>query len=317
MPRVSWQPVVNVVVAVGIVGGVGVHFARLLTRPELAERPPAGDPIGFVACAILFAAGLAFWGCFWARLVRREYPHVGMTSLVTSYLASHVGKYVPGKALVIVIRCGLANRLGVPVAVGALTTIYETLTVMSCGAAVAVVVVLATRPDLTGVVWKLTLAFVLVLLPVLPGIYNRLAMRLARRFLPPDHPQLTRIPVSTLIEGAAFALAGWVCLGGSVGQLLDTLLPSASWSSPEILIQLIAWNAMATVGGFLAVPAPGGLGVREAILQSMLVAMPLTPAVGEAQAALAAIVLRLVWLITEVLLAAGIFTGLWLRQVRW
>lgn len=316
MSRIRWRPVVNLAVAAGIVGGVGVHFARLLARPELAERPPVTDGLGFAGCAILFAAGLTCWGCFWARLVRRDFPNVGMGPLVAAYLASHVGKYVPGKALVIVIRCGLASRLGVPIAASSVTTIYETLAVMSCGAAVAVMVAVATRPDLTGTIWKMALALGLVLIPILPGVYNRLASRLARRFLPPDHPRMAAVPLRTLIEGFAFALAGWICLGGSVGQLLDALLPSASWSSPGVLVQLVAWNALATVGGFLAVPAPGGLGVREAILQSMLVAMPVTPAVGDAPAALAAIVLRLVWLVTEVLLAGLIFAGQWLRQVR-
>lgn len=316
MLRIPWRLIVNFAVAAGIVGGVGYHFARLLARPELEERPPVHDWSGFVGCAVLFVAGLTCWGCFWARLVRRDYPHIGMGPLLASYLASHVGKYVPGKALVIVLRCGLASRLGVPVAVGAVTTIYETLTAMSCGAAVAVLVALATRPDLTGVIWKMLLALVLVLIPILPGIYNRIATRLARQFLPPNHPRLAAMPVSTLLEGFIFALAGWVCLGGSAGQLLGALLPAASWTSPTVLAQLVAWNALSTVGGFLAVPAPGGLGVREAILQSMLATMPVTPAIGDAPAALAAILLRLVWLVTEVLLAAVIFSGLWLRRVR-
>ena len=63
---------------------------------------------------------------------------------------------------------------------------------------------------------------------------------------------------------------------------------------------------LATAAGFAAVFAPGGVGVREAVLIETLSPRP---AIGAAAVA-AAVVLRLVWLGSEVLAAGGLFYGI-------
>ena len=57
--------------------------------------------------------------------------------------------------------------------------------------------------------------------------------------------------------------------------------------------------ALAMVAGFISL-IPGGAGVREYIILALL-----GPTLGATGAILAAVALRLVWLVTEVLLAIG------------
>jgi glycosyltransferase 2 family protein len=62
---------------------------------------------------------------------------------------------------------------------------------------------------------------------------------------------------------------------------------------------VIASVALATVAGFLVAVLPGGLGVREGVLMSAL-----APALGSDQAVVAALALRLVWVVAELAAAA-------------
>ena len=62
---------------------------------------------------------------------------------------------------------------------------------------------------------------------------------------------------------------------------------------------VIASVALATVAGFLVAVLPGGLGVREGVLMSVL-----APAIGSEQAVIASLVLRLVWVVAELVAAA-------------
>lgn len=57
---------------------------------------------------------------------------------------------------------------------------------------------------------------------------------------------------------------------------------------------------MAVVLGFVSF-LPGGAGVREVVLSTML-----APIVGPVAALAAAVWLRIVWLVTELILAAGL-----------
>jgi uncharacterized membrane protein YbhN (UPF0104 family) len=70
--------------------------------------------------------------------------------------------------------------------------------------------------------------------------------------------------------------------------------------SATIALSSIGACAMAVVLGFVSF-LPGGAGVREVVLSTML-----TPIVGPVAAVAAAVWLRIVWLAAELLVAAGL-----------
>jgi uncharacterized membrane protein YbhN (UPF0104 family) len=99
------------------------------------------------------------------------------------------------------------------------------------------------------------------------------------------------INVRLLATGWLAAIVCWVLLGLSLwatlramGVMLDAL---------GDLPRLVAAVALAVVAGFASM-LPGGLGVRDALLMQLL-----TPSCGAANALVAALILRLVWLVSE------------------
>ena len=94
----------------------------------------------------------------------------------------------------------------------------------------------------------------------------------------------------------------WAMLGLSLGCTLRAVAP--------IDFDLRDWPmwtgtiALATSVGFIAVFAPGGVGVREGLLIEVLHSQQ---GVGERAAVAAAVVLRLVWLASELIAAGALF----------
>ncbi|HEY1380988.1 MAG TPA: lysylphosphatidylglycerol synthase domain-containing protein [Gemmataceae bacterium] len=303
--RRTWWRWLRVALAVAIVGGVGWQFARLLAQPELWNRPWRLRPGWLAACVGCYLAGLACWGAFWLRLLHRVGLRTPVGAAFRAYYVSHLGKYVPGKAWAIVMRATLLPCVRPGTA--ALTAAYETLTTMAAGALIAAGVIpwlLAGQESLGAQALGL---LALAGLPLLPGVFNAVIARVARPFVDPADP-LPRVRWTALPEGLAITAVGWAWLGMSVLALVQALIPDAPAPSPGFAARCLAFNALSYVAGFLALPAPGGLGVREAIFQQLLAAeLRATHPEGQVAAGLAAlavVVLRLVWTAADLLAAA-------------
>jgi uncharacterized membrane protein YbhN (UPF0104 family) len=96
--------------------------------------------------------------------------------------------------------------------------------------------------------------------------------------------------------------AGWALLGLSLWATLRAIPTTTSspvaWSDMPLVTACVA---LALVAGFLSL-LPGGIGIREYVVMTLL-AIPF----GEGAAAISAILLRLVWLLAELLVAAGLY----------
>lgn len=266
----------------------------------------------WVALSVLiYLAGLAAFGVFFWRVLEAGATPTTLQPALRAYLISHLGKYVPGKAMVVVMRAGLVVPYGARPATAAFATLYETLVMMATGGFVAALgfaigsgpTARVTVPfsggseveaplSLLGLV--LGLAFLVV---VWPSVFPRLAS-LAKVPLPGVGPDaLPRFSIGLLLEGIGWSALGWVLLGLSqvavIVAVLPGGLPASAWSLA------IGSVALATVAGFVVPIAPGGLGVREWVLWTALAS-----ALDRDLAVVAALLLRLAWLIGEVIAAA-------------
>src|SRR5262249_17170481 len=86
---------------------------------------------------VLYLAGLAACGAYYGAILRASATPVGTPAALRAYLISHLGKYVPGKAMVVVMRVGLSSQHGARPATAAIATFYETLVMMAAGSVVA------------------------------------------------------------------------------------------------------------------------------------------------------------------------------------
>jgi hypothetical protein len=294
---------------------------------ELSRRP-AQVRWPFVAWAALVAAGA--WTpsvLYWWRLVGRAGYPVPLATIVHAYWAGHIGKYVPGKAVAIAVRCTILKEVGVPLGVSARTAVQETLVSMLLGLAMLFALfpwltevsrwagLLVDRFGLVGVrAWLYALSIAVVTIAIivagkslLAGLVRRLTRKATDDHLPTQPTEGMSILETT--GWAAFISLGWWLHGLALG--LVTLAITTDGPG-EMLARWPVWTAAAAAGttvGFFVLIAPGGLAVREELVVDLT-----SPLLGGGPAVLLAALSRVAIFVGELL--GLVVSWLWDRQTR-
>ncbi|HKB41883.1 MAG TPA: hypothetical protein VKD72_35985, partial [Gemmataceae bacterium] len=134
-------------------------------------------------------------------------------------------------------------------------------------------------------------------IPILPGVFNLLVRRLSARFLREGTVLMRDLPGRTLLVGLFSTAGGWFFFGASLEAVLSALDPARPAWTVEGWMRSTAFVAASYVAAFLT-PAPGGLGVREFILQELL-----EPQLG-ARSVVVVLLLRLLWTVAELVICA-------------
>ena len=285
-----------------------IRSAAVEAVARLRERPLRLAPAWLTVAGLLYLAGLLPEGLFWHRVLRALGQEVGLGETLRAYLIGHLGKYVPGKAMVVVLRTGLIRSQRVDTGLVVASVFLETLTMMSVGAFLAAAILVVAFPEHGLFVGLAIVIMGLAGLPTLPPVFARLA-RLAGvgRSSPAVAERLAGLRYRLLGGGWAANAVGWLLMGASLWAVLRAMGPT-----PELWAQ---WHldtaavAVAVVGGFVSM-IPGGLLVREAVLTGLLSRQLGDPAL----ALIAAAALRLVWLVAEVLISSMLYV--WPRMRR-
>lgn len=307
MARLTWKRTAKLAIktglAVAVLGFLYRHVARTRADLRAGGETIAVDPGWLVLGGVLYLAGLTACGVFFARVLDAGATPVGTGVAVRAYLLSHLGKYVPGKAMVVLMRVALTAPFGARKATAALATFYETLAMMAAGA-VAAVVGFAVGPGPTqGLALAASAGLAALLLAVVaPPVFPRVSKLLTMPFPNVGPDALPALSYRLLGLGLLWSLAGWVLLGLSQVAVVRAVSPTGV--APEHWPVVIAGVALATVAGFVVAVLPGGFGVREGVIMATL-----APAVGQDLAVVAALALRLTWVLAEVV--AGAALALW------
>ena len=277
---------------------LGVGYRVRTETEKLSSYEFQLAPGMLVVSGLLYAAGLATCAAFWRMAIRDSDSEPGWVATLAAYYAGHLGKYVPGKGLVVVVRAGMLKEAGVSVVASAITCVHETILMMATGAAVATGILLVTPTAHHKLLLVLggVLAITLGALALPPVVYR--VGTLVTRTLPLADKTVRPCRWQTVGFGVAMIAGGWVLLGMSLAALLVAMgQPPSRFEEWRLLTAAVA---LATVGGFV-IPTPGGLGTREWILFEVL-----RPVTGPDHAVVAAVTLRIVWLAAE-LVMAGLF----------
>jgi hypothetical protein len=256
--------------------------------------------------AFLYLAGLLPEGLFWRRALRAMGQDAPLGRTLRAYYIGHLGKYVPGKAMVVVLRTGLICGPGVNAGVAAASVFLETLTMMAVGACLGAAVLVFHSAHGGPLLWA-SLGLMLVAgVPTLPPVFSRLA-RLAGvgRSDPSVAVRLGQVPYRTLLWGWAMMILGWGLMGASLWATLKAMGVGGGDLLPS-LVRDTAVVALAVVAGFVSF-IPGGAIVREGAIAKLLVL--LAPQVGEPPALVAAVVFRLVSVMAELAISAILYLG--------
>jgi hypothetical protein len=245
---------------------------------------------------------------------------VRLGETLRAYYIGHLGKYVPGKAMVVVLRAGLIHGRGLPAGLAAASVFVETLTMMAVGAVLAAAMLAVRLRDERLLFWGAIALAVAAGVPTLPPIFRRL-LRVARvgrcspRVVGRDDPavaaKIERLGWGTLGVGWVTMLLTWLGLAASLWMTMRALALPAPGLFDDLAAYLAAVS-LAMVAGFLSL-IPGGLGVRDVILVKLLVRLfHCSPA----EAALASGLLRLVWLVSELIVSGMLYVGRVKRRVK-
>lgn len=259
-----------------------------------------------------YAISLFFPASYWFCALRHLGQHPDYVPTLRAHIVGHLGKYVPGKIFVILIRSGLLKGPGVDATVCVLSIFLEGLMQMAVGALVVAGLIVGwsiQTGDQNFLLGSLIL-FCLVGFPIFPPFFKFGVKKIGLKKFSDEVRKVDQLSWKTFLFGVPLMLGYWGLLGLSFwcvlrGIGLNVPFLGAGSAYPAALLAITA----SMVTGFVIILTPGGLGVREAIIV-MLVTAPLatltkTP---EAAALVSACVLRILWIFVE-LICAGFFYG--------
>lgn len=299
---------VKAVVGAAVLLAVSWHVGKTLVALNQRGGFPRLSIAWVTAAIVAYLLGLGAYALYYVRVMAASSTPIGLYAGLRAYVVSHLGKYVPGKALVVVMRVGLSVPAGARPATAAFATLYETLVMMAAGGFVAfagltlgsgaetVWVLPRVGPvrvplDLAGLV--MGIGFLVL---VLPPVFPRLSSLARMPFPDVGTDALPRVSYRLLSIGLLATLSGWLLLGLSQVAILRSMMPSGLPAS--LWPAVIGSVALATVAGFAVPVSPGGLGVREWVLWTSLGTV-----IDRDLAVVASLFLRLAWVAAEV--AAG------------
>jgi uncharacterized membrane protein YbhN (UPF0104 family) len=255
---------------------------------------PALWLLHFGLLAVMF--GFATVG--WIRIVRLLGGDLSASAGAFNWLASNVGKYIPGKLFMLAGRVELARRLGVRPAVSMSALALEHVFQLVAASPFLLWALLHGFRFESEKMWlvlvaALVPAAVFVVRPSLPVAAANLALRVTH------HSAIEAAPGprdSATLLGIYFAC--WLAYGTSGVVLIEALGFGPAMPVSGIIAAFVA----AWMIGFLSLITPGGIGVREAVLVLLLGTTLSTP-----QAITVALLARLSWTMVEMV---GVVTGL-------
>jgi hypothetical protein len=210
------------------------------------------------------------------------------------WTVSNLGRYVPGKVWQVAAMGVLAQRAGVSPVAAAGSAVLGTAVNIAAG----FVVVMATGWRLLALPYAdapvvataiiLATAVVVIALPWLTPRAMRVAERATGRAIEIGAP-----PRRAIFYAVAGNVAGWVLYGLAFQLLARGILGAATGG----LASYVAVYTLSYLVGYLVLPAPAGVGFREA---SMITLMPAAGLATAAHAAVLAIVSRLVLTILDI-----------------
>lgn len=253
------------------------------------------DPL-YLAASLVLHVGVLAWGVYvWSLVLRLlDAPTVAYRPLLRIWSASNLTKYIPGTVWQFLTAAHLSRGEGLP-GVLALTSmiIHVGFSLLAALVISAAALPLDSALGPLGSPWVRGAGVLLALVAVHPAAVNA-ALRLVPRAL---HREVL-VWRGGWLDGVrllALSLLSWAVYGVAFSLFVAALAPIPA----AAVVPLTAVNALAFTAGYVAVLAPGGIGVRESAMTLLLA--PILPA---AVAAVLAIAARL-WSVAAELILAG------------
>ena len=297
--------------------GVTFWFMGLQIRSALAEmrmRPFTFRVEWVVVSVLFFALGMSVLSGSWYLVLQDRIKAIGLPIKLTlldtvrSFLVSQIGKYVPGKALVLVLRYGLLAPKGAPFSLLAIASIFETFSTMASASMVGLVVLLlpfypALRAALGEATWFLPMALLFTgafMVSISPPVFSLLP-RIFSFVIPAAKKHADDwIRWRTYLLSLIIGCVAWMLIGVSFWATVQAVSSEPlGWTT---IPPLAAVFSLAFVAGFISM-IPGQLGIREFML---IVVLKHVLGGDELVTVSATLLSRLITLLTEIVMSGGL-----------
>jgi glycosyltransferase 2 family protein len=213
-----------------------------------------------------FTGSMITGSLVWRWLAWRMGDRARTLPLLGAYTYSQMGKYIPGKVVLLLMRIERTTRYGMTPAVATLSTLLENALYMISGGLVGMLAIVRiaddVKPQYRPLLWPVTVAAVVLLVTACaPPVFYRLVNGLLRKMKKPEVPPQDRLGAGTLaVAVVAFIpcwLFGGLAMWGSCQCVQSVPLSDCWWFAGAYALSVII--GMASL-------LPGGAGIREAAL---------------------------------------------------
>jgi glycosyltransferase 2 family protein len=255
------------VIALGLAGvALATQWRRAAPTLEDADYWYFGLALAVVAAYYLvFILG-------WIRILATWDVNVPYRAALQSEMISMIAKYIPGGVWTPASRVAALERLtGETNTAAILASIFVEAILSAVSGIVVFVVSLAWVKDVHAPLAPLILFAVACALLVHPRIFRPLSAKLLKPF---GVPELEPLPFPTMVGLLLFYCGTWLISGFALYFMILSVHANPGVATIAFLGGVAAVGAIVAV---LVVFAPGGIGVREASMVGLLVAVISTP----------------------------------------
>jgi uncharacterized membrane protein YbhN (UPF0104 family) len=234
---------------------------------DAVPRLRSADPFDLAAALALLAAYYVVFVLGWVAILRGLGIGLTYPAALRAEMLSMLAKYVPGGVWTPAARVVALRRHGIKETPAVLGSIALEAGLSAIAGVLVFVVSLPTVDDSDAPLWPL-LAFAVVLAVLLhPRIFRPLARRLLKPF---GASELPPIPHRTLLGLIAYYAVTWVFGGFTILYLIRAVGGDVDYDAVPYLGGVGAVGAIVAV---VSVIAPSGLGVREASMYGLMLAV--------------------------------------------
>jgi len=236
----AWQ-ITKALFGLAVIAGVSRYFYRTLSSPDFQLDPEIIRWELLLVAALLYLGCHMLWGTFWWQLLRQQDQAVPWPRAIATYFISQFGKYVPGKAWVIVVRVAMLGRGRQSRRAVAVTGIFETLASMAAGALLGVAALPAAGLDLPPEMGSLSLFALVAGIPIAVAVLLKIAQKVIASRSAPGAPPLPVPSFLLLSQGVLQACLGWCLLALSLQLTIAAIRgESVEFSGEAFLANLAA-----------------------------------------------------------------------------
>ena len=257
---------------------------------DLAALRP--DWLGVAAASALVGGAYVVLIQTWRATLAAMQARLGFADAARIWFVSNLGRYIPGKVWQIAAMSVLAQQRGIsPVAATGASLVVNLVNLVSGLALTAVAGAELLLAAAGGVASRVALfaTLLVAVLALLPWATPRL-VRFAGRLLGRELT-LPAVPHGVIWLSAAATGLAWLLYGLAFSLLARSLFPEVELTAGAVSGFIAAFTG-SYLAGYLALFAPGGVGVRESTL---LIALMAAGPLSAPQAAVLAVASRL-WL---------------------